>query len=535
MAFKYKKDFSDPEEVEPVIKGEDVMEGKEDLQELYERSVEGIEEGEIVRGRVLSVGEDYVIVDIGYKSEGRIPLREFLDEDGRIEVREGDEVDVFLERKEGREGFAILSKAKADRIKMWDTIEEAYRKGGIVRGRVVQRVKGGYTVDLKGVRAFLPGSLADTRPTERDTISGKTSEFKVIKVDRRRGNIVLSRKALLEERRERLLESLKEGQVVEGIVKNITDYGVFVDLGGIDGLLHVNDISWGRVSHPSRFFAPGERIKAKVLKCDRESGRISLGFKQLKPDPWIGIEERYPPGSKVKGRVTGITDYGLFVEIEDGVEGLVHLSELSWAKRVRHPSHIASVGDHVDVVVLSVSEKERRLSLSLKRARPNPWDLLVERYRKGDVVTGKVSSIADFGIFVELEEGVEGLVHVSDVSWDREIKDLSEIFSVGDEVSAVILNMDRKNERLSLGIKQLEHDPWKDVEERYKPGMVIRGKVTNVTDFGAFVEIEPGLEGLVHISEMRNRRFRSGDEVNVEILNIDPTERKMGLGLRKEG
>ena len=520
-----------------MIRGEEIIEGSEkDLEELY-RSIEGIEEGEIVKGRVLSIGDDYVIVDIGYKSEGRVPVREFTDEDGTIGVSVGDEVEVFLERKEGKEGFAILSRAKAERIRMWDTLEAVFRDGGTVRGRITQRVKGGFSVDLRGVSGFLPGSLVDMRPVaNKDALIGKTFEFKVLKLDRRRGSVVLSRKAILEERKERLLASLEEGQVVEGVVKNITDYGAFIDLGGLDGLLHVNDISWGRVSHPSKFLAPGDRVRVKVLKCDRERERVSLGLKQLKPDPWIGIEERYPPGTRVKGRITGIADYGVFVEIEEGVEGLVHLSELSWSKRIKHPSHVASVGDEVEVMVLSVDGKERRLSLSIKQTRPNPWDVVAERYRKGDVIEGKVTSIVDFGIFVEVEEGVEGLVHISDISWDKEVEHPSRLFKVGDEVSAVILNIDRKNERLSLGMKQLVHDPWRDVEGRYRPGMVVEGRVTNLTDFGAFVEVEPGLEGLVHISEFRREPPpQVGERIRVEILNIDPEERKMGLGIKREG
>ncbi len=513
----------------------------EGFQHLYEESLREIQEGEILKGRVIEINKDYVIIDIGYKSEGQVHVREFMGEDGELTVSVGDEVDVFLERKEGDEGFVVLSKAKADQILMWDTIEDALNSGSIVEGRIIQRVKGGFIVDLKGIHAFLPGSHVDIRPVQKmDSLIGNVFRFKVLKANKIKGNIILSRRVLLEEERtkerERLLATLEEGEVIEGVVKNITDYGVFIDLGGLDGLLHITDISWGRVVKPSEHFSIGDRVTVRVLRFDKETGKVSLGFKQLKPDPWEGIDERYPVGTKVKGRVVNITDYGAFVEIESGVEGLVHVSEMSWTKRIRHPSQKVSVNDEVEVVILSIDKENKRLSLGMKQLEPNPWDIIAEKYSKGSKVKGKITNITDFGIFVEIEEGIDGLVHRSDISWAKTNKQPSELFKVGEEVEAVVLNIDRDNERFSLGIKQLEKDPWKDIADRYHPGMSLHGKVTNIADFGVFVELEEGIEGLIHISEFGRNREKVvlpevNEEINVEILNIDPEERKIGLSI----
>lgn len=514
-----------------------------DLEELYKKSIKEFQEGEIIKGKVLNINEDYVTIDVGYKSEGQVSIREFMDEDGKPTVTVGDEVDVFLERKEGEEGVIVLSKVKADHIKTWDVITDAHKRGGTVSGRVSHRVKGGLIVDIKGVNAFLPGSQVDVKPVvNHDTLIGKTFRFKVLNADRKKGNVVLSRKAFLEEERtkerERILTTLKEGDIVEGTVKNITDYGVFVDLGGIDGLLHITDISWGRTVHPSHLFSVGEGIKVKVLRFDREGGKISLGLKQLKPDPWLDIDKRYHVGLRVKGRVVNMTDYGAFVELEEGVEGLLHISEMSWTKKIKHPSQKVSLKDEIDVVILSIDVEKRRLSLGMKQLEPNPWDVVAGRYPKGSILKGRITNITDFGIFVEVEEGIEGLVHISDLSWNKEISHPSQLFKVGDEVTAVVLNINKESERLSLGIKQLEKDPWKDAEKRYHPGVALTGMVTHIAEFGVFVELEEGIEGLIHISEFgrgkeSKRLPKLGQRVDVEILNIDTEERKIGLSIKR--
>jgi small subunit ribosomal protein S1 len=480
--------------------------------------------------------------DVGYKSEGAIPIEEFHRHGGLPKV--GDEIEVYLEAKEDNEGLIVLSKDKADKIKVWDAITQAYEKGSPVEGRVVEVVKGGLSVDV-GVKAFLPGSQVDLRPVKNLTaMIGQPIRAKVIKLNRRRGNVVLSRRTVLEEEREEkkkhTLEVLAEGMVLTGTVKNITDYGAFIDLGGIDGLLHVTDMSWGRVGHPSEIFQVGDQVEVVVLHFDRESGRVSLGYKQKSSDPWERVEQTYAPGTKTRGRVVSLTNYGAFVELEAGVEGLVHVSEMSWTRRVRHPSKIVNVGDEVDVMVLEVNRGAKRISLGMKQVEPDPWATIDERYRIGNRVMGKVRNLTDFGAFVELEAGVDGLLHISDMSWTRNVGHPSEVLKKGQELETQILNIDKDNKRISLGLKQIQPDPWTTVAQRYPMGSRVTGKIVRLTDFGAFVELEPGVDGLLHISQMSNRSVATpgeivnvGDELTLLVIRVDPNERRIGLSLKE--
>jgi small subunit ribosomal protein S1 len=500
------------------------------------------EEGEVVRGRVVHVGSSEVLVDVGYKSEGAIPIEEFHRHGGLPKV--GEEIEVYLEAKEDSEGLIVLSKDKADKIKVWDAITQAYEKGSPVEGRVVEVVKGGLSVDV-GVKAFLPGSQVDLRPVKNlATLIGQPIRARVIKLNRRRGNVVLSRRAVLEEEREEkkkhTLEVLAEGMVLTGTVKNITDYGAFIDLGGIDGLLHVTDMSWGRVGHPSEIFQVGDQVEVVVLHFDRESGRVSLGYKQKSSDPWERVEQTYAPGTRVRGRVVSLTNYGAFVELEAGVEGLVHVSEMSWTRRVRHPSKIVNVGDEVEVIVLDVNRGAKRISLGMKQVEPDPWATIDERYRVGSRVSGKVRNLTDFGAFIELEPGVDGLLHISDMSWTRSVGHPSEVLKKGQELDSQILNIDKENKRISLGLKQIQPDPWTTVAQRYPMGSRVTGKVVRLTDFGAFVELEPGVDGLLHVSQMSNRPIGSpaeivnvGDELGLLVIRVDPNERRIGLSLKE--
>ena len=500
------------------------------------------EEGEVVRGRVVHVGTSEVLVDVGYKSEGAIPIEEFHRHGGLPKV--GEEIEVYLEAKEDAEGLIVLSKDKADKIKVWDAITQAYEKGSPVEGRVVEVVKGGLSVDV-GVKAFLPGSQVDLRPVKNlASMIGQPVRARVIKLNRRRGNVVLSRRAVLEEEREEkkkhTLEVLAEGMVLTGTVKNITDYGAFIDLGGIDGLLHVTDMSWGRVGHPSEIFQVGDQVEVVVLHFDRESGRVSLGYKQKSSDPWERVEHTYAPGTRVRGRVVSLTNYGAFVELEAGVEGLVHVSEMSWTRRVRHPSKIVNVGDEVEVIVLDVNRGAKRISLGMKQVEPDPWATIDERYTVGSRVTGKVRNLTDFGAFIELEPGVDGLLHISDMSWTRSVGHPSEVLKKGQELESQILNIDKENKRISLGLKQIQPDPWTTVAQRYPMGSRVTGKVVRLTDFGAFVELEPGVDGLLHISQMSHRPIGSpseivsvGDELTLLVIRVDPNERRIGLSLKE--
>ncbi len=512
--------------------------------ELYEESLRTIQEGEVVRGEIVQIDKEYVLVDIGYKSEGQIPIHEFQDENGNITAKVGEKVDVLLERKEDEEGIIILSKEKAAKIKVWDQIREIYERDGTIKGVIKSRVKGGLSVDV-GLPAFLPGSQVDLRPVrDMDSLVGTEHEFKIVKYNKRRGNIVLSRRAILEAERmalrEKTLEKLEDGAVLEGTVKNVTDYGIFVDLGGIDGLVHITDLSWGRVSHPSQLYQIGDKITVKVLHFDREKERVSLGVKQLTPDPWLNADQKYPVGTKITGRVVSLTDYGAFVEVEPGVEGLIHISEMSWTRKIRHPSQLLKVGDIVDAMVLNIDVERKRISLGMKQVEPNPWDVIAEKYPVGTTIEGKIKNITDFGIFIGIDEGIDGLVHISDISWTKRIKHPSEIYKKGQEVQAIVLKIDKENERFSLGIKQLTPDPWTEIPEKYKPGTRVTGTVTNITDFGIFVELEEGIEGLIHVSEVpKDKRgsalskFQVDDVIQAQVISVSPQEKKIGLSLRK--
>ena len=500
------------------------------------------EEGEVVRGRVVQVTPTEVLVDVGYKSEGAIPIEEFH-RHGKL-PKVGDQIEVYLEAKEDSEGLIVLSKDKADKIKVWDAITQAHDKGLPVEGRIVEVVKGGLAVDV-GVKAFLPGSQVDLRPVKNlAAMVGQPIRAKVIKLNRRRGNVVLSRRAVLEEEREEkkkhTLEVLSEGMALTGTVKNITDYGAFIDLGGIDGLLHVTDMSWGRVGHPSEIFQVGDQIEVVVLHFDRETGRVSLGYKQKSSDPWERVEQTFAPGTKTRGRVVSLTNYGAFIELEPGVEGLVHVSEMSWTRRVRHPSKLVNVGDEVDVIVLDVNRAGKRISLGMKQVEPDPWATIEERYHPGTRVAGKVRNLTDFGAFIELEPGVDGLLHISDMAWTRTVGHPSEVLKKGQEIETQILNVDKENKRISLGLKQIQPDPWATVAQRFPMGSRVTGKVVRLTDFGAFIELEPGVDGLLHISQMSNRPINRpdeivsvGDELTLLVIRVDPNERRIGLSLKE--
>ena len=522
----------------PVEKGES-------FKDIFEKTqgASAVQEGEVVNGAVISVNDDFVTVDIGYKMEGLVPISEFKDMDGKVTVKAGDHIVVYLEKMENENGSMILSRNKAEIIKAWDSIADVCEKDEVISGVVTKKVKGGLEVDI-GVKAFLPGSQIDIRPVRNlDKYLGKKLNFKVIKFNKKRGNIVLSRKTLLLKEREKLrvetLEQLQEGMVVGGVVKNITDYGAFIDLGGMDGLLHITDMSWGRIKHPSELFQVGDEVTVKVLKYDKEKERVSLGLKQVQENPWDRVPERYHVGDKVSGKVVSIKDYGAFVELEDGVEGLIHVSEMSWTNKVKHPSKVLNPGDSVDCQVLDIDTKNRRISLGLKQLESNPWDLLEQKFPIGSTVEGEVKNVTDFGVFVDIGEGIDGLIHVSDLSWTKKVNHPSELFNKGDKVRAIVLSIDKETEKFSLGIKQLERDPWENIKTRYKIGQGIEGKVTKVADFGAFVELEEGLEGLIHISELSEENVakvadavKIGDAVKAEIISIDPRERKIGLSVK---
>jgi small subunit ribosomal protein S1 len=515
----------------------------EALLEAYNYSFQNLEEGEVITGTVLKVTEANVVIDVGFKSEGLIPIEEFRNEQGQIQVKPGDKVDVLLESTEDRDGYVVLSREKAERMKIWDTIERAFQDQTVITGRVIERIKGGLAVDI-GVRAFLPGSQVDLHPIRNlDSLRGEDLRMRVIKVNKRRGNIVLSRKAVLEEeyykQKEETLKNLEEGKVVPGVVKNITDYGAFIDLGGIDGLLHITDMSWGRVNHPSDLFEVSDRIDVKILKFDRLEEKVSLGYKQLSEDPWLTAAHRYPRGAKVQAKVVSLTDYGAFVELEEGVEGLIHISEMTWNKRIKHPSKLLNVGDVVEAVVLDLDSEGKRISLGMKQTEPNPWDLIEEKYAINSIVSGKVRNLTDFGAFIEVEEGVDGLVHVSDLSWTKKIKHPSELLKKGQEVSAVVLNVDAENQRLSLGIKQLEPDKWEEFFSDHQIGDTVHGKIVRLTSFGAFVELTEGIEGLCHVSELDEKRienpedhFEIGQDLDLKIIKMNLLERKIGLSVK---
>jgi small subunit ribosomal protein S1 len=513
------------------------------LAALYEETFKNLEEGTITEGRVVAVTKDKVVVDIGYKSEGMIPNDQFSTEELQ-NVKVGDRLQVYIEECEDADGNLVLSKEKADKMKIWEELEKLFNEGKSIDGKIVARIKGGMMVDI-GVKAFLPGSQIDLHPVrDLDGLVGRTFPLKIIKINHRRGNVVVSRRVLLEEtrdsKRKTTLSTLKEGQLIQGVVKNITDYGAFIDLGGIDGLLHITDMSWGRVGHPSEMFNISDKVEVSVLKYDRETGRISLGLKQKSADPWTSVASKYAIGTRVKGRVVSLTDYGAFIELEPGVEGLVHVSEMSWTHEVRHPSRVVSIGDQVEAAVLNVDPASRKISLGMKQTAPNPWAMVEGKYAIGTRIEGKVKSLTDFGAFVGLEEGIDGLIHISDMSWTKHIKHPSELFKKGQKVEAVVLRIDKEKERLSLGYKQLGNDPWDDeIPRRYAVGDVAVGKVSKVADFGIFVELDGGVEGLIHISEAGldsqaklEEKFKLQDEVTAKIIKVDRDERKIALSLR---
>ncbi|MBD0315159.1 MAG: 30S ribosomal protein S1 [Nitrospiraceae bacterium] len=527
-----------------VSTGSDAQLDRDALAALYEETFRNLQEGTITEGRVVALTKDKVVVDIGYKSEGMIAGDQFSSEELQ-NLKVGDRLQVYIEECEDADGNLVLSKEKADKMKIWEELEKLYKDEKSIEGKIVSRIKGGMMVDI-GVKAFLPGSQIDLHPVrDLDGLVGKTFPLKIIKINHRRGNVVVSRRVLLEEtrdsKRKTTLANLKEGQLIPGMVKNITDYGAFIDLGGIDGLLHITDMSWGRVGHPSEMFSVGDKVEVNVLKYDRETGRISLGVKQKSADPWTNVAGKYPIGTRVRGRVVSLTDYGAFVELEPGVEGLVHVSEMSWTHEVRHPSRVVSVGDQVEAAVLNVDPGSRKISLGMKQTAPNPWDMIESKYPIGTRIEGKVKSLTDFGAFIGLEEGIDGLIHISDMSWTKHIKHPSELFKKAQKVEAVVLRIDKDKERLSLGYKQLTRDPWDDeIPARYHVGDAVTGKVSKVADFGLFVELDGEVEGLIHISESGldsnaklEDRFKLGEDVTAKIIKVDRDERKIALSLRE--
>jgi len=517
--------------------------GASEFEALFEESLRTVKPGEVVKGTVVGVTSTHVLIDVGYKSEGQIPLSEFLDRQGNLQVKVGDEVDVFFDSSEGENGGIVLSRQRAENMKVWEEIEKAFNEGKGVEGYIIGKVKGGFKVDV-GVPGFLPGSHVDVRPTRNlDKFIGTRDRFAILKFNRARGNVVVSRRAILEKERDSLkqevLKVIEEGVILEGTVKNITGYGAFVDLGGIDGILHISDMSWGRIAHPSEIVQVGEKVKVVVLKFDAEKERISLGMKQLTPDPWHTVAEKYSVGSRIQGKVISLMDYGAFVELESGIEGLIHISEMSWTRKIAHPSKVLQVGQTVEVVVLNVDPGHRRISLGLKQVMANPWELAKEKYPVGTIIKGPVRNITDFGIFVGIEEGIDGLVHISDLHWTKKIKHPSELYKKGDMVEAKVLGVNVENERFSLGIKQLATDPWKIIAERFPAGSKVKGQVTSVPDFGVFVRLDEGVEGLIHVSQLSTERvdkpsslYKVGDEVEAEVINVDVNERKIGLSVR---
>ncbi|NOR26093.1 MAG: 30S ribosomal protein S1 [Desulforhopalus sp.] len=497
--------------------------------------------GDVAMGTIIGTVDDYLLVDVGDKAESYIAKSEFRLEDGE-ELKVGDVFEVFVERRK-EEGGLLLSREKAIAIKVWEKIAEIQEADETISGGIESRVKGGMSVDI-GVPAFLPYSQIDLRPVkDLDALIGSSMEFKILKFNKKRNNVVISRRAILEEERNKLREEmrskLEEGQIIKGAITNITDYGLFIDMGGMDGLCHITDLSWGRVSHPAKLYKVGEELEVKVLKYDREHDRVSLGVKQLRDDPWATVTDRYPVNETTKGKVVSITDYGVFVELEEGVEGLIHVSEMTWSKKPRHPSKMVSVSDEVEIMVLNIETETKRISLGMKQLQPNPWDLVTDNYPVGSVIEGKIKNITDFGVFIGIEEGIDGLIHVSDLSWTERIKHPSEKYAKGETIQAVVLKIDKENERFSLGIKQLVPDPWQAAYNNYPSGTVVEGEITNVTDFGVFVKLEEGIEGLVHVSELSKDKVKTpvgmyqvGDTLKAIVINVSAKDRKIGLSVK---
>jgi len=535
-------------ETEEETKGEisgDSSQGQEKdfgFKELYEQSLQSVQMGGVLTGKVVQINADTVMVDVGWKTEGYIPARELRDDQGNITINVGDEIEVLVDRRD-QDGNLVLSRDKAAKIKIWDDVKLACEQNAPIKGTVIERVKGGLSVDI-GITAFLPGSQVDIRPVrDLDRYVGQSFQFNILKYDRKRNNVVLSRRTILEKDREaeklETLRNMEAGKIVEGVIKNITDYGLFIDLGGIDGLLHVTDISWGRITRPADHFSKGEKIRVKVLSFDREKERVALGLKQLAENPWDTIKDKFPIHSLVEGRVVKLTDYGVFVELEPGVEGLVHVSEMFWTREIKHPSKVLSVGQRIQVMILDINTETKRISLGLKQTTANPWETLKQKYPEGSVITGVIRNVTNFGIFVGVEEGIDGLIHMSDISWKQRVKHPSEMFKKGQTIEAMVLNIDVEHEKFSLGLKQIEKNPWEELSVKYPAGAIVSGKVTNITDFGIFVEIEEGIEGLVHISELSSRRVKSsselfavGDSVSAVVKNVDSKSRKIRLSIK---
>jgi small subunit ribosomal protein S1 len=533
-------DFDDSMEMEEELTTEEKSAHAE-MEAYFDKSLKNFREGEIIIGKVLGLSKGLVTVDVGFKSEGMISHSEFPEAEKDLSI--GDEIEVFLERVEDNNGIVVLSKEKANKIKIWEKLVTAFEAEEIIEGIVVAKAKGGLTVDI-GLKSFLPGSQIDLRPVRNlEKLIGERFQMKIIKMNKKRGNIVLSRRILLEEERKQAragtLTKMEEGNQVEGIVKNITDYGVFIDLGGIDGLLHITDMSWGRVNHPSEMFAIGDKVTVMVLKYDKEKERVSLGLKQITPDPWVDVDNKYPVKTRISGKVVSITDYGAFVELEKGIEGLVHVSEMSWSRHVKHPSKMVSIGDMVDAVVLTLDKEKKRISLGMKQIEPNPWEQIEQKYPIGTEVEGLVRNLTDFGAFIELEDGVDGLIHISDLSWNKKIKHPSEVLKKKDKVTAAVLNIDKDACRISLGIKQLEADPWENIPDQYPIGKVVTGTIIKVTGFGAFAEFDDGLEGLIHVSQLSSEKVTHpekvvnvGDEITAKVIKVDTTSKKIGLSIK---
>ena len=536
---KIKTTFEDDFDEEEKLSSEDQV-AWDEMEKYFSESLHQFKEGQIVQGTVIELAKGMATIDIGFKSEGAINLHEFPNNGQDMSV--GDEVEVFLERSEDNEGNVVLSKEKANKIKLWDELVTKYDAEEIIEGTIIAKAKGGLTVDI-GLKAFLPGSQIDLRPIRNlEKLIGEVFQMRIIKMNKKRGNIVLSRRALLEEKRlhsrTETLQQLEENSLISGVVKNITEYGIFVDLGGIDGLLHITDMSWGRVNHPSEMFSMGDKLEVMVLKFDKEKERVSLGLKQITPDPWVNVDEKYPVNKHIKGKIVSITDYGVFVELEKGIEGLVHISEMSWSRHIKHPSKIVSIRDEVNAVVLTLDKEKKRISLGMKQMEPNPWEEIEGKYPVGAEVTGTIRNLTDFGAFIELENGVDGLIHISDLSW-KKIKHPSEILKKKDEVKTIVLNIDKDNCRISLGVKQLEPDPWDDIAKNYSVGMDIEGTIIKITGFGAFAEFGDGLEGLIHITQLDSKNVSQpdkavevGQKIQAKIIKVDVSNKKIALSIK---